>query len=165
MSHVNDTGQDVNLRDLYIRYVLVTEAFSHRFRVRSLEWFLALAMLLVGLELLRTGATFDLTPYVYLRGLAAENTWGWGCVILGGVRLVLLTVNGALPRGSPHLRAGLSGISMLVWGNLAAGYAASLFPTLMLSFVVPATLFEFLNVYRAAKDARAEDTGPRHGVG
>lgn len=154
----------MTLNDIYVRYVLVSDAFAKRFRVRSLEWFLALAMLLVGLELLRPTDTFDLLPYIYLRRLATETAWAWTCTAIGTARLLLLAINGALPRGSPHLRAALSATSMLVWGSLAAGYAAARFPTLMLAFTIPATAFEFVNIYRAGGDASVEDKEPSRGV-
>lgn len=130
-----------------------------RFYSRGLEWYLSLAMLIAGTELLVLGDTFGLSPYVFIREIATEETWGFVLVMVGGFRIIALLFNGLLPHGTPHVRVAGAIISMLIWSELAVGYLASRVPSLMIAFVVPAVLFEFVNVYRAARDAGIEDTG------
>lgn len=136
---------------------------AHRFRLRLAEWHLAIAMFLAGLVLLLPGETFALDPYIVLRGLAAEDTWGWAMVGVGLVRMMVLGINGSLPRGSPHLRALFSGISAVMWTVLFTGYLSSHVMSLMIAVTGAAIVTEFVNIIRAAGRAKDEDTTRRNG--
>lgn len=151
-----------SVRQHLARYYAATRLYvADRFYARGLEWYLGTAMLVAGLELLLLGDTFSLSPYAFIRQIAGEDTWGSIFLLVGGMRLIALLFNGLLPHGTPHLRVLMALVSMLIWSELAIGYAVARIPSLMIAFVVPAALFEFVNVYRAARDASLEDTGGR----
>ena len=135
---------------------MIIVGFSSKFRERVAEWHSALAMFSIGIILLMEGETFALAPYSEIQNIATESTWGTICAGLGGLRLAILGVNGAMWR-SPHLRAVCAGLSALVWSNFLTGYLSSHTPTLMLGMVSAALLFDLYNSYRAAQDARQED--------
>lgn len=141
---------------MYNPYTL-TATFRHRIHMRLAEWHLAFAMLVSGIVLLSGGDTFALDPYAVIRSIASEDTWGWFLLGVGGLRVAVLTINGTLPRGSPHLRATLSGISAVIWSVLFSGYLTSHVPSLMIAVTGAAILTEFVNIIRAAGSARLED--------
>jgi hypothetical protein len=138
-------------------FTLDVAAVRHRFEHRLAEWHLAATMFLCGLTLLSPGMTFDLEPYYVIRQVASQEVWGWALILTGGLRLLVLAVNGALPRGSPHLRAGFAFIAAPMWSVLLAGFWTYHVPLLVTSFLVAAVVTEMVNAYRAAQDARAED--------
>lgn len=127
--------------------------------MRQLEWFLAAAMLIGGWILSWPEQTFAIQPYTRMSEFAAEETWARICYWLGGLRLLVLAVNGSMPRGSPHIRAAFCVLCGAVWVMLWLGYYRSGFPTFMLAFVTCAAIGEVSNLVRAARDARQEDDG------
>jgi hypothetical protein len=132
---------------------------SERFRTRLAEWNMAIAMTACGVVLLVGGNTFALEPYVVLRVIASEQTWGLVLFWVGALRLTVLGINGALPRGSPHFRAMLSGVSAVIWAVMLTGYLSSSIPSLMIALTGANIITEFVNIRRAAAAARAEDDG------
>jgi hypothetical protein len=129
---------------------------QHRFHKRMCEWYMACVMFSAGLIIL-LGTTFDLPQYEMVRKIASQHTWGSFMVILGAARIGVLAVNGALRRGSPHLRSGLSLISAVLWSFLLAGLLAFDVPLIIGAFLAWAIVFDAANSYRAAQDARKED--------
>lgn len=138
-------------------FALTIAGMNRRLDRRLSEWANAVAMVLAGL-ILMFGTTFELPPYEVVIGrIAGQTTWGWALIAVGLARLVVLTVNGALPRGSPHLRSGLSSLSAIIWSVLLAGFLA-LEPTVLVSAFLAAALgADLVNAFRAAQDARLED--------
>lgn len=134
---------------------LVHSRIHHRFNRRMVEWYLAFVMFLCGLSLM-LGPTFEMAPYVVVKTMAVQEVWSVLMTAIGGVRLVVLIVNGALERGSPHLRSLLAFLSAIIWSGLVWGMW-SFTPTLLGPFLVTAVLFEGVNVYRTAREARSED--------
>lgn len=145
----------------------LTATISHRIHMRLAEWHLAIAMFIAGWVLLGDGETFAMDPYVIIRSMADEDTWGWAFVGVGALRIAILTINGALPRGSPHFRALLSAASAVVWSVLFTGFLSSEVPSLMIAVTGAAILTEFVNIFRAAGSARIEDDkkGRKNGTG
>lgn len=146
-------------------FTLYASSIARRFHLRLAEWTLAMSILLVGVVFLMPGETFELTPYAVLRSIGEERTWGLALLILGLARLTILTINGALPRGSPHLRGALAALSASVWAILFASYVASAVPSAMVAMTGPAIVTEFFIIFRAAGSARVEDEvrGGRNG--
>lgn len=136
---------------------------KHRFHLRMAEWANALAMLLCGVILLQPDATFDLLPYTSIREMLDEEAWGRIMSWLGGVRLLVLSVNGALRRGSPHMRWILSVLACVVWTFLLAGYLNSHQPSLMIAMTGTAMCAEFVNIARTAAAALNENEKCRSG--
>lgn len=133
-------------------------ATVRRFGGRSLEWFLGTVLAAMGATLLWHGDTFALAPYVFIREIAAEETWGTIFIIIGLARLAALIINGLIKHGMPHIRILLSLLSLMVWVELAVGYVTAQVPSLMISFTVSAVLFEFINCYRTGFEAGVEDS-------
>jgi len=131
--------------------------FKKHLPSRQLEWWLAVAMVMAGLVLAHPVATFELAPYARLREIAPEDTWAAICLWLGLIRLLVLGINGSLPRGSPHMRAILSILCGAVWVQFGMAYFEAGFPTLLFAFIPLAALTEISNVWRAAGAARRED--------
>ena len=157
---------DTFRRETFSLVIVSLTRFQKTFPARVLEWQMAFTMLLCGYVLSLPQHTFDLPPYQALRELADERTWMLICFWLGGARLALLGVNGALPRGSPHLRAAFAVFCGGVWVMLWVGFWSAGFPTLLFAFVPVAACSEIVNIARAAIDAKAEDTvrGRKNGV-
>jgi hypothetical protein len=136
-----------------------------RFIRRVSEWYFAAVMTAIGIILL-DGNTFDLQPYALIRDYADQTTWALWLTFIGSARLVVLLINGGLRRGSPHLRIILASVSSLIWLTFFVCTAIATTTPLMLGpFLAGATIFDLINCYRAAQDARREDdeSGVRHG--
>lgn len=139
---------------------------QHRFHRRLCEWYLACVMLSAGIVLLFSG-TFELPPYEIVRKIANQQTWAVLLTTLGGLRVMVLVANGAIRRGSPHMRAVLALLSAVLWAFLLAGLLAFNIPLLLGPFLAWAIFYDGANSYRAAQDAREEDDagGVKNGPG
>lgn len=146
-------------RDLLNKiFTLDLVTIKHRLHRRLCEWHLAVVMMLSGLALM-VGDTFLLEPFAVVRQIASQDTWAWTLFIVGFLRFGVLFVNGAIERGSPHLRSGLASISTLLWSVMLAGLLAFKTPLLIGPFLAAAVIFDLVNAFRAAQDARVEDEG------
>lgn len=144
--------------------IFAAERFLHRFRIRGLEWCFSICMAAIGAQLLHKASLYNVEAYHPLRVIGHEIGWGYGCLLLGGLRLVVLTVNGSLPRGSPHLRGLFALASLAVFLKIGTEYVDAPFPTLMPALLLPMAFFEMVNLKRTADDAAAEDKGKAGGV-
>lgn len=142
---------------------LTMTALRHRLHLRLAEWANAVAMTLCGLILLQPGATFDLRPYSALRELMTEHQWGVTLTVIGGLRLLVLAINGLLPRGSPHLRFVLAVVSCALWTGMLTGYLGSHVPSLMIAMTATAMAAEFVSIARTAGAAATENDEHRSG--
>ena len=128
---------------------------------RSIEWFSALAMLVLATILVMPGDTmagpsfreFDHYGLNEARLAAALG-------IVGAVRVVALWINGRWPRG-PMLRIGGSVIGAMIWGQIA--WLITLGALLNNGTISTDTgiytllaIGEILSIYKAAFDARYE---------
>jgi hypothetical protein len=138
-------------------FTLTVRAVRERLHFRLAEWHLAVTMTLCGFGLLQPGDVFAMPHYAVLSYLADEDVWGWTLLVVGALRLMALTVNGALPRGSPHLRALLAIVSCVLWSALLMGFMSAGSPSLMVPVTAAAVFTEFVNIYRSAGSARVED--------
>lgn len=134
------------------------EGAADRFRDRKLEWYSALAMVSVGLWLLREPSTFDLAPYTTIRSMLSETAWGWLLTCIGVARLLVLGVNGALERGSPYLRALAAGICAVLYIVLVTGYWLSGLPSVVIPLLACLVPFEFATIVQAATRAQDDAT-------
>ena len=130
------------------------------FRVRATEWMLSGVMLLWGLLLLRPGMTFSAPAYAELARLAPEETWGLACLGIGGLRLMVLVINGAM-RPSPHLRAFLALVSALFWYQLSVGFLLADGNGTAIAVYPLAVGFDVFNAAMAAGDAGEVDRAAR----
>lgn len=130
------------------------------FRARATEWMLAIVMLLFGVILLQPAAAFSGRPsYAELARIASEDMWGWLCLVVGGVRIAALTVNGAF-HPSPHARGVLALVSVFFWFELGLGFMMAGDP-LGLAVCPVAAVFDTFNAAMAAGDAGGMDRQAR----
>lgn len=123
---------------------------------RDLEWLFSSMMLAWGLYLWLPMPTFDGPQYALLKAIANEKVWGAFSVSIGGLRMVALTINGAI-RQTPVVRATGATLGAVWWVTLTY-----LFMTTA-SQVLPAgvtwyplfAIAEILCVIRSAEIGRA----------
>lgn len=149
--------------------VRVASGVSRHFAARAAEWALAAVIFLWGWVLLLPHATFDLPAYHIMRAMAPETVWGFACVLIGVVRLGALVVNGtfantAYSRWSPHVRMGMSFLSVFFWYSVTMTFLTGSSPPGTGLAVYPVLLaLEIYCTFRAARDSRNSDDAARHG--
>jgi hypothetical protein len=131
------------------------------FRIRSTEWFLAWVVFSWGWILLLPVNTFAVSAsYTELARWGSEDTWGWFCLIGGGIRLSALVINGAA-RPSPHVRMVFALLSAFFFWNLTLGFLASGAVATGFAVYPAACLFDIYNALQAAQDAAESDRKAR----
>lgn len=102
------------------------EAHAGVFMRRALEFILAGAVMLLGIEFLLFPSAWSHELYRLLDSIAPQRLWGTWFAILGTARCIVLIINGFWPL-SPVARLSLA-IATLVtaWLPLAAAYLAYL---------------------------------------
>jgi hypothetical protein len=136
-------------------FVMDISGITHRFHKRLSEWYLTCVMIAIGVLFLQ-GGDFQVA-YEGLGKIAAPHVWGLSMCIVGGLRFVILAVNGSLKRGSPHIRAALAFTAAMIWAIDLGGLMAYGVPLQVGPFLGAAIILEMVNVFRAAQDARYED--------
>lgn len=104
---------------------IIADVLAH-FAPRRIEWLFASIVFLLGFKLLQPENTFASAPATYriLSSLAPEAVWGWFLFIVGGARLVALTLNGTWPPFAPYspLMRAISGFFTAgIWMALSFG--------------------------------------------
>lgn len=152
--------------------VRVVDGIRSHFPARAVEWLFAIILFNWGLTLVMPHEVFAAYPaYALMATVASETTWGIGCIIVGGLRFVALVLNGTFAdkpygRYSPHVRAGLAGVSCFFWMQIALSLLASEGPPATGLAVYPAILwFEVFCAFRAARDAGQLDEAARNARG
>lgn len=106
--------------------VRVARGVKNHFVGRNPEWLLAILCFGLGFRLLGAENTFDSSPsFAVMKSIASENHWGVGMVIIGGLRLIALTVNGTFKtfaRFSPFVRTVMSMLTAFVWFAIGVGF-------------------------------------------
>lgn len=130
---------------------------------RVAEWALAIMLLRFGWILIQPGDTFALSPtFAVMEAMAAEEVWGWGCFLIGIVRVAALVINGTFwdtiySRYSPHVRGITALISIFAWANIVYGMGMSGVQTTG-NAVYPVLLFlDVWCVFHAFGDAKSAD--------
>lgn len=135
----------------------IRTSFADAFFPRLSEWWLAGMlfglgwMLSVNPDLMASGKT---QAYQLMLMIFSQETWSWIMRTFAVMRLTILLINGAWRR-SPHLRAFTAFLTMFFWTQIALSFA----PTFGYAFVFSsgAVVLDFLNMVRAARDARTVD--------
>ncbi|WP_342361427.1 hypothetical protein [Terrarubrum flagellatum] len=134
------------------------------FPARRSEWALGAMLFSLGAILLHPDNLFDSTPlYHGLKLIASEKVWGWGCFLVGFVRLIALILNGtfadtAYSRWSPHVRGAMAFLSCFFWAGITIGifYAAD-HPVFGMGIFPFLLALELTNIHQALTDAGAAD--------
>lgn len=134
------------------------------FRFRLSEWMLAGCMLSWGWILLLPYPTFDLPTFKGMAAIAPEDTWGVACLILGGLRIAVLAINGAWIR-STHGRTVTAFLSCFVWCQIDIGLFNSGAVTPGNGIYLIFLAADCFNIYKCATEARGVDEARRNGSG
>ena len=139
---------------MWVATMILLHVKKH-FPARATEWIVAAMLTTLGLIFLRPEPTFALSPsYVGLARLATESTWGWGCVIIGGIRIIALIINGAWVPSTYHLRSITAMLSCFVWFQLSLGLFASNTASAGLALFPWLVVLDIVSTYRVARDLR-----------
>lgn len=122
------------------------------FRLRVLEWFIAIVMLLWWVVLSQPEYSFSKQPSLSLLArIGSEDFWAKVCFFIGVIRLGALYVNGAWRR-SPYIRAFTAFLSSVFWMWVSIGMASTgsttgltVYPMLM--------LLDWYSIWTAMDDA------------
>lgn len=141
------------LTDLMIRV-------AHHSRLRAPQWITAYIIFGMGLVMFAEPGLFDIDPlshnYQYLARIAPEWKWAVVCAAIGGVRLMVLVIDGVFPgwRLSRQLRAiGVFG-SCFFWFQLIYGPALNMKITFALPLYSGLFWLEVWNTYSAMSEIR-----------
>lgn len=136
--------------------VSVMVRIQHKFGPRILEWYLAIQLCLWGLIILLPQETFAEARYVGF-GFLPEPVWGTGVLMLGVIRVGALIVNGSVPNVTPWIRVFGAYLGALVFTVITLAHASSGLVGLWIAAWPIAAVGEWVNTYRAARDARASN--------
>lgn len=137
----------------------IRQSFEKAFFPRLSEWWAAGLLMALGWML---GSNPDLMDnrathaYDLLLMIAEQHTWAIIMKLFAAARLTVLLINGAWRR-SPHLRALSALLSCFFWTQIALSFA----PIFGYAFAMSAgvLVLDFVNMIRAARDARTIDYG------
>lgn len=110
----------------------IARGVTTHFVTRWGEWVKSAIMVAMGFQLQRPDELFATYPiYRVMAAVASENAWGSLLILIGGIRLMALAINGTfqayrLSTLTPLIRSALSFLSAGVWFALAWGYWAAL---------------------------------------
>jgi len=103
--------------------VRVVRGITDHFALRYQEWIYSAILLVLAVQLLRPGETFQSSPaYAVMAQWADERTWGVALIFVGGFRFLALVVNGTfaqLRRISPYVRSAGAAASSVIWFMLS----------------------------------------------
>lgn len=130
--------------------VRVARGIKEHFPNRVNEWAFAGLLAWLGALFIQYPALFDTSmSYANLAQLADERVWGVACILIAGVRLLALGVNGTFAgtwysQWSPRVRGVCAFLSCGIWFPIFAGFAISNRPFLLVCYA--GTIF-FLDAY------------------
>ncbi len=116
-----------------------------------------------GIRVAQPGVMFTGPSFTQMERLLTERSWGMLAIAIGLLRLLALLVNGTFhdrlwySRWSPHIRAGMSFLSVFVWTMIAIGLYQSGVNTTGLSIYPYLAAFDIWNAVRAGQDAAKMD--------
>lgn len=132
---------------------IVLQHLGQTFPTRMAEWFLGVVLFNWGLILIRPEETFNYsTSYAGLVNLAPEDWWAWGCLVVGGARLVALFINGAWVPPTYRLRSITSFLSLLFWFSISYGMMFGSNATTGLAVYPAMALLEYGCLWRTGRD-------------
>lgn len=133
-------------------FIYTLQSLKETFEARASEWMLAAATVSLAIVLFYNPTMFADRPAGFsgLSSLASQPIWGWGLLIVGGMRLVVLFINGGWWR-TPHFRAGLAFLTCFAWFYLSVGFARNL--SLGIAFFPWVFLLDAYNSVRVIREA------------
>lgn len=141
-----------------------TRKMIDHFPTRASEW--ATSLILFGwatLTYLTNGKSMT-GAYDAMTNVMDATTWAAMFMILSGIRIMLLIINGALKR-SPHLRSAFSFLSCFAWFQITMAFSSTEMLTNDLAAYPVLLALDFYNAYRIAIEARLADEGLKRNGG
>lgn len=145
---MNATSEGSFMTTLVVKY-------GTHFNIRLGEWLAAFVSVSFAALFFGAPDMFAKSPE-YFSGLIAfgsQPVWGAGLLLIGGVRIVALWVNGR-KRITPYIRMTLAFFSCFVWQQLTVSLLASGVPGLGWAFIPWLLALDMYNVFRSSADAR-----------
>lgn len=138
---------------------MIVTRYPHLFGPRFPEWVGSLQAIFVGLGLLHPYHAFQSEALAMFRFIP-EEIWGISILILGLARFTSLVINGRRKQITPWVRLGAAALTFGLWTGFSIGLFSSGVVSTWWGAWPVAALVEFVNLYRAAYDARvAQDNG------
>lgn len=143
-------------------WVHIQTSFKETFHFRAGEWAAAVMITLWGISvfgqpgLFETNASFSEFPRA-----ASQVTWAIGAMIVGGLRLFVLLINGAWRR-SYHWRAITAFLTCFFWMEISLSFYGSGQPVTALAIYPVLLVLDSYYVLRATHEAREEDERQWH---
>lgn len=147
--------------------VRVAKGIADHLPARASEWALATILFNWGLVLSDSSELFvNSRSFAELARWADESTWAALCLLVGGLRLIALFVNGTFLgfRYSPHVRTLMSFLTCFFWLSITFGVLQADHVSTGLAVYPVLLALDIYNAYRAAKDARLVDEAKKHGI-
>lgn len=128
----------------YLRTVLLT---------RLSEWQAAVITIAWGVSAVLPASTYSTAAgYSGFREVLNQYQFGYGLIVLGSLRLVILALNG-IWQPMYFVRAGAALIQTMLWTAIASGFVISGAFGALVTIVPVFLVFEAANVFRAMNDA------------
>lgn len=143
--------------------VVRLEHLKSAFLSRLSEWTFAAILLMWGVVLLMPEATFDKPSYTAFRLVWSEEGTGVAFLLIGAVRLGILSVNG-IWRPMYYFRAFFALISVVIWSIIIFAFMSSMTFGTWIALYPVILVIETVNVFRAMSDA-ADMERARRGIG
>lgn len=136
--------------------VTLARGVASHFRIRATAWFMAFAMLNLGIALHSYPRLFGDFDKVFLLNQVEHQTWSGVCVAIAVAQLLALLINGSFPRlrFTPYIRAVTSAMATLIWTQVAFGANISEVPNILMVVSPVLVAMEFYNTVIAAIEMR-----------
>lgn len=131
---------------------MILAHFQETWPRRQLEWLLAGIITLLGVVYTLSPGLFERPYYAAMRGLMPQEWWALVCVLVGGVRLAFLFINGTMLPLSPAVRAATSGASCMVWAGLTIAAILNAYAPQVLAVWPLLLMFEVMTVMKTARE-------------
>lgn len=137
---------------------------TDHFVMRYPGWFMSILMIAIGFDFLNNAQLFingdwgDPVRFIYLqRILASQTTWAQAFIVVGGLRILALTINGSFPgfSWSPHIRCFCHALACFPWFQICL---ATYMHATNTTFAVYCALlgFDLMEAYKAALEIDSE---------
>lgn len=142
---------------------MISIKFKDTFRERLPEWVTSIALFLWGIIVLfQAPDLWNLEFFSVLARIAEQKTWGFIGVVVGGLRVIALAING-LWRPTGHIRALGALVGVIVWSAVLLSYLGMSWNPPATALLLAALALDFSALWFAAGDAKLADVRAKNG--
>ncbi|WLJ71243.1 hypothetical protein [Sphingomonas phage Birtae] len=129
--------------------------FGTHFSIKLGEWLASLILVSLAVLFFGSPGLFSTSPgyFAVMGQFGPETAWGLAFLLIGGIRLAALYVNGR-KRITPYIRMMLAFIACFVWFQIVMSLFVSGVPGLGWAVFPWLLALDMYNVFRSAADAR-----------